>query len=153
MSESNRTIRNEADIIGYLIVDIGEHGSEHQIVFTQKDVRQVQLAKGAILAGTQILMNSAGVNVSDIDRVLLAGAFGTYINPKSALTINLLPAVDIEKVFQVGNTAGSGARLLLLSSEQRRIAEELAKSVKYIELAIHPDFSRLFVDATRFDES
>lgn len=153
MSESIRTIRNELDILGYLVVDIGEHGSERQIAFTQKDVRQVQLAKGAISAGIQILMNSADVNVSDIDRVLLAGAFGTYINPKSARTINLLPPVDIDKVFQVGNTAGSGARLLLLSSDQRHIVEELAKSVKCIELSTHPDFSSLFVNSTGFEDS
>lgn len=152
MSESRRTIREDSQGLGYIVVDFGEHGTERRIVFTQKDVRQIQLAKGAIRAGAQVLLNTAGLQTTDIDQILLAGAFGNYINPKSALTIGLLPAVDIDQIFQVGNTAGAGAKMLLLSSQQRDVAEEIARSANYIELASNPEFADLFVDLTRLGE-
>ncbi len=132
----------------YLITDPDENGADRRIVFTQKDVRQVQLAKGAILAGASILMESAGIGVSDIDMLLLAGAFGTYIDPRNALAIGLLPPIDQERVIPVGNAAGEGAKRLLLSTRERTLIEKVVKKTNYLELARYENFDKIFVRST-----
>ncbi|MHA2004376.1 MAG: ASKHA domain-containing protein [Candidatus Thorarchaeota archaeon] len=147
MLDSTRVVETNNDK-AYIIVDSEETGSERRIVFTQKDVRQVQLAKGAILAGASILMESAGIGVSDIDKLLLAGAFGTYIDPINALAIGLLPPIDIEKVIPVGNAAGEGAKRMLLSSKERALVEQIVKGTNYLELARHENFDKIFARAT-----
>ncbi|MHA1925723.1 MAG: ASKHA domain-containing protein [Candidatus Thorarchaeota archaeon] len=147
MLDSTRVVETD-DGKAYIVVDSEESGSERRIVFTQKDVRQVQLAKGAILAGASILMESAGIGVSDIDRLLLAGAFGTYIDPRNALAIGLLPPIDIEKVIPVGNAAGEGAKRMLLSSKERILIEQIVKRTNYLELARHENFDKIFARAT-----
>jgi uncharacterized 2Fe-2S/4Fe-4S cluster protein (DUF4445 family) len=122
-------------------------GIKKRIIFTQRDIRQVQLAKAAIQTGIKLLLEEVGVATSDIDRVLLAGAFGNYISPQSALAIGLLPNVDISKVIPVGNAAGEGAKGLLLSSEIRLQAERMIEHIKYIELASHRRFQKAFLDS------
>jgi len=151
MLESDRVIDFEGQK-AYTITRPGENNSEQLLVFTQKDVRQVQLAKGAILAGASILMKSAGVDVTDIDMLLLAGAFGNYINPKSALTIGLLPPVDLEKVIPVGNAAGEGAKRMLLSLKERALIENVVGKIRYIELMRYEDFQQIFARATILEE-
>ena len=148
MHDGARVEKDDSGMRTYVVVDYGEMGTDRRIEFTQKDVRQVQLAKGAILAGTRILMKEAGVSDSDIKAVFLAGAFGNYINSLSALQIGLLPRVSLEKIVPVGNAAGDGAKRMLLSEEQRRLAEELATSTEYVELASYPGFSEIFLDST-----
>ena len=150
MLESSRVVDLEG-VKAYVIIRPGEDKSQQSIFFTQKDIRQVQLAKGAILAGASILMHSTGVTVSDIDRLLLAGAFGNYIDPKSALSIGLLPPVDIERVIPVGNAAGEGAKRMLLSLQERALIERVVDHVNYIELAQYEDFARIFSRATILD--
>ncbi|MFX1261645.1 MAG: ASKHA domain-containing protein [Promethearchaeota archaeon] len=150
MLNSSRVIDAD-DGKAYIIVDSGENNSDRRIVFTQKDVRQVQLAKGAILAGASILMDSAGIGTPDIDRLLLAGAFGTYIDPMNALDIGLLPPVDIDKVIPVGNAAGEGAKRMLLSLKERKLIEQIVKRVNYLELARYEDFDKIFARATRLE--
>jgi uncharacterized 2Fe-2S/4Fe-4S cluster protein (DUF4445 family) len=150
MLESKRIINLEG-VKAYAIVMPGEGNSQQSIVFTQKDVRQVQLAKGASLAGASILMNSTGVDVADIDMLVLAGAFGNYINPMSALSIGLLPPVAIEKVIPVGNAAGEGAKRMLLSLQERALIERVVEHVNYIELAQYEDFAKIFSRATILD--
>lgn len=147
MLESNRVIDFEGEKV-YVITRPGENKSEKLLVFTQNDVRQVQLAKGAILAGASILMKSAGVEVTDIDMLLLAGAFGTYIDPKSAMAIGLLPPVGLQKVIPVGNAAGEGAKRMLLSLKERTLVENVVKRVKYVELMQYDNFARIFARAT-----
>lgn len=137
----------------YIVVEEGEKGSERQIVFTQNDVRQVQLAKGAILTGATILMESAGIDVSEIDRLLLAGAFGNYINPESALAIGLLPPVGFDRVVPVGNAAGEGAKKMLLSSKMRALIEQIVSDVNYLELATQDSFSKVFAMSTLLSSS
>jgi len=132
----------------YIVVEKGERDSERRIVFTQKDVRQVQLAKGAILTGASILMGSAGIEVSEVDRLLLAGAFGNYIDPVSALVIGLLPPVGIDRVVPVGNAAGEGAKKMLLSSKMRSLIEQIVSDVKYLELATQEGFAEVFAKST-----
>jgi len=131
----------------YCIWESDTGSPKKQIIFTQKDVRQVQLAKAAIQTGTKLLLEEVGLIASDIDRVLLAGAFGNYISPKSALAIGLLPKVDISKIILVGNAAGEGAKGLLLSSKSRIKAEKIIEHIKYVDLATHKHFQRVFLDS------
>jgi len=145
-STSRRVYHDDEFGLSYLLVE--ESISSRRISFNQKDVRQVQLAKAAINAGILILLQDAGVAVSDIDSVMLAGAFGNYIRPESALQIGLLPPVERSRIIQVGNAAGEGAKILLLSSEAREIANDFVAKTKYIELASHEDFQSIFIEST-----
>lgn len=119
------------------------------IVLTQRDIRETQLAKAAILAGIRILMNKLGITEGDIDRVLLAGAFGNYIRPRSAVRIGLLPNVPLDRIQSIGNAAATGAQMLLISDECRDRASRLAKRIQYVEIAHEKDFSDIFADAMR----
>lgn len=120
------------------------------IVLTQKDVREVQLAKGAIFAGIKIMMCELGVKPEELDTVILAGAFGNYIKKESALRIGLFPKVGLENVISIGNAAGAGACMALLSDKERELAGRFAKETDHIELASHPDFQTEFLKAMYF---
>jgi len=120
------------------------------IILTQGDIRQVQLAKGAIAAGAALLLETAGLKAEDLDAILLAGAFGSFITKDSTLTLGLLPKVPPERIHSVGNGAGSGACLALLSSKARHVADEVAKSIEYIELSSNLPFQEKFVEAMAF---
>ena len=126
-------------------------GAERQVFLTQRDIRQVQLAKGAIRTGIKLLQQRAGLQDSDIEHVLLAGAFGNYTRPLSALRIGLLPAVGVEKIRSVGNAAASGAQMVLISRQCRRQAGRLARKIKYIEIAHEPEFQKVFADSMLFE--
>ena len=121
-----------------------------KIFLTQEDIRQVQLAKGAIAAGIELMAAHLGLSLRQIDRVYLAGAFGTFLNPESACRIGLLPAELAGKIQAVGNCAGSGAKLLACSTQESARAQQLASQVEFIELAALPDFRRCFAKNTRF---
>jgi uncharacterized 2Fe-2S/4Fe-4S cluster protein (DUF4445 family) len=124
-----------------------EHRAPGEITFTQKDVRELQLAKGAMRCGIEVLLQKNGLVSEQIDQVIIAGAFGTYIDVGSAVTIGMLPAVPQEKVRQVGNAAGMGAKLALISQSKRAEAQALARRVDYIELATVPQFAQTFAQA------
>ncbi|WP_206811921.1 ASKHA domain-containing protein [Paradesulfitobacterium ferrireducens] len=124
-------------------------GSE-PVVITQKDVRELQLAKAAIYAGIEILLKEAGLRANDLDQVLLAGAFGSYIDKRSALALGLLPPVAPDKIISVGNAAGAGAKLALLSRHLRAEAEDLARRVTHVELSTRQDFQEFFMKAIGF---
>jgi uncharacterized 2Fe-2S/4Fe-4S cluster protein (DUF4445 family) len=117
------------------------------IVFTQQDVRQLQLAKGAMRTGIELLLAASGRKVEEIDSVIIAGAFGSYIDVSSAITIGLLPKLPLERFRQVGNAAGMGAKLALVSRSKRDAAQALASRIGYLELAAHPLFSATFAQA------
>lgn len=121
-----------------------------EITFTQKDIREIQLAKGAIKTGITVLLENSGLTVRDIDEVIIAGAFGTYMDTGSAVTIGMLPDLPEEHIRQVGNAAGMGAKIALISGSKRVEAQEIARSVRYIELAAAPGFSRIFADSMKF---
>jgi uncharacterized 2Fe-2S/4Fe-4S cluster protein (DUF4445 family) len=127
---------------------LAEREGQGPITISQKDVRELQLAKAAIRLGIQALVSAEGLTENDIEQVIIAGAFGTYINVESAITIGMLPALPLERFKQVGNAAGTGARLALISQNQRRKAEQIAQQDGYIELATVPNFGRKFADAT-----
>jgi len=134
----------------FVISDEARSGNGRAITVTQQDIRELQLAKGAIRCGVETLLQDAGIAAGDVDQVLIAGAFGTYIDVVSAIAIGLLPDVALERVSQVGNAAGTGARLALVSRAQRSQAQALARRVRYIELAGTPDFMRNFAEGMRF---
>jgi uncharacterized 2Fe-2S/4Fe-4S cluster protein (DUF4445 family) len=112
---------------------------------TQRDVRNIQLAKAALYAGAKLLMNRA--NVTQVDKVILAGAFGSYIDTKHALVLGLVPDCDLAHVYAVGNAAGDGARIALLNKQKRIEAQKLVEWVTYVETAVDPDFQAEFADA------
>lgn len=116
----------------------------------QDDVRQLQLAKGAIAAGCEILTEAAGLSLDDVDRVLLAGAFGSFLNPDSACAIGLLPPSLQGKISSVGNAAGAGARMLALSENAVALADGIAKETEFVELAAQPDFEYIFAENMLF---
>jgi len=131
---------------GAYILATGEQSSSGKpILITQQDVRNIQLAKAALYAGAKLLMIRA--KVEQLDQVILAGAFGSYIDPKHALVLGLIPDCKIENVHAVGNAAGDGARIALLNRHKRAQATEIAEHVRYIETAIDPDFQEEFVKA------
>ncbi len=120
------------------------------VELTQQDVRALQFAKGAIASGTQALMERLGVGIDDLDEVLLAGSFGTYIDPASARAIGLIPPVDLERVVPVGNSSLEGAKISLLSFREQQVGIGLADRVEYVELSAQPDFNEVFVSALAF---
>lgn len=127
----------------------GEDGNE--IFLTQQDVREVQLAKGAILAGILTLMKNLSLSIEQIDSIMLAGAFGNYIDKESALRIGMLPQVPIETIISIGNSAGTGASMALLSTVERLRASNISVRTEHIELSTNMDFQEFYVDAMRFD--
>ena len=121
------------------------------VVFTQNDVRAVQLAKAAIRAGIDCLLREAGLEEDAIERVVIAGAFGAYIGLESAVRIGLLPALPLERIEQVGNAAGVGVRMALASAGLRDRARGLAGRCRYLELGSLPDFQRVFIRRIGFE--
>ena len=120
------------------------------ILITQKDIRELQLAKGAMAAGIRMLIKTLGIDVNDIAEVLLAGAFGNYLNPYSACAIGLIPQELEDKIKMVGNAAGAGAKLALLSANEYRRAAELAKKVEFVELGTDRNFTNIFAENMLF---
>lgn len=118
--------------------------------FTQHDVRAVQLAKSAIRTGTRLLAAEAGLDETQIDRFVIAGAFGAYISVDSCVAIGLLPALPRERFVQVGNAAGLGVQQMLCSRERRRRAAALARECRYVELSSRTDFQKTFLQHIGF---
>ncbi len=118
---------------------------QEAITIGQQDVRSVQLAKGALYAGAKLLMKRLGI--TRLDRVVLAGAFGSYIDKTEAMRLGMFPDCDPGSVFSVGNAAGDGARITLLNRGKRREAEEMARQVEYVELTLSTDFQEEFMTA------
>ena len=122
------------------------------VVLTQKDVREVQLAKAAIRAGIELLAQQLGVDVPQIRQVLLAGAFGSYMDPRSACRIGMIPPVLVDRIKAIGNAAGEGAKLCAMSRAEFTYSQNLAKHTEFLELASLPDFQDCYVDALEFEE-
>jgi uncharacterized 2Fe-2S/4Fe-4S cluster protein (DUF4445 family) len=131
----------------FVIVPRSESGNEHDIVLTRGDVSEIQLAKGAMRAGAEVLMAEAGITVHDLDRIIIAGAFGTYIDVRNALRIGMFPPLSPDQFEQVGNAAGVGARMALLSGRLRSLAAEIASRAEYVELTNDPRFTVAFTEA------
>ena len=142
----------------------GEQGYEFQltvaeesakgipVTICQKDVRELQMAKGAIYAGMRVLMNEMGITIDDVKELLVAGAFGSYIKTESALSIGLFPEIPNGEILSIGNAASEGGRLALISAEERALCDELARKSEYIELSSRLDFQDEYVMALYFPE-
>jgi uncharacterized 2Fe-2S/4Fe-4S cluster protein (DUF4445 family) len=128
-----------------------ERDSSSPIVFTQKDVREVQLAKAAVYAGFRLLLKETGLGCKDIDKVYITGGFGNYMDMESALNIGLIPDELRGKTLSVGNAAGTGAKLFLLSKAYRQKTAGIINLVSYIELSDRSDFQEFFVDVMTFE--
>jgi uncharacterized 2Fe-2S/4Fe-4S cluster protein (DUF4445 family) len=127
-----------------------KHPGSKKLALTQKDIRELQLAKAAVRAGITLLQKKIGVCDSDIKHVHLAGAFGNFIRAENALRIGLLPDVPIERIHFVGNAACSGAHMILLSRHFRDQARRLARQIEYVEIAHQPEFLSVFADCMAF---
>lgn len=120
------------------------------ITLDSNDLREIQLAKSAIYSGVSILMEQWGIDAEGLDRACIAGAFGSYVDVTNAMTIGLFPEMPLEKVHSVGNAAGSGAKLSLLSKTKRQEEDLILEKLEYVELATHDTFQNQFVDAMNF---
>ena len=139
---------DETGLLEFELVSAEKSETRKAITMTQKDIRAVQLAKGALLAGMKMLCAAAGL--TEQKRILVAGAFGANINKKDALTIGMFPDLPEENITGVGNAAGAGAILALFNPALRDKAKELARSVTVIDLAILPEFQKIFLDSLSF---
>jgi uncharacterized 2Fe-2S/4Fe-4S cluster protein (DUF4445 family) len=146
--EHRPRVRSRGGQREFVLVSRDERKGKHAITIAQRDVRELQLAKAAIRTGIQVLLESAGCAEDDIKRVIIAGAFGTYIDVASAVAIGMLPPLPLDRFRQVGNAAGMGARLALISLKSRRRAQAIASRVRYIELAGSPNFQSTFMQAS-----
>jgi uncharacterized 2Fe-2S/4Fe-4S cluster protein (DUF4445 family) len=133
-----------------LVVPKQNSGLKTSITITQDDVREVQLAKAAIRTGIDLLLDELGFKIADIDMVYLAGAFGNYLNPRSAVGIKLLPEIPLNKIRSIGTSAGTSAVLLLRSIEARERIKQIAKAIDYIDLAAHKGFQDRFIKNMEF---
>jgi uncharacterized 2Fe-2S/4Fe-4S cluster protein (DUF4445 family) len=129
----------------YILATAEQTATGREIVVTQDDIRNIQLAKGALYAGCKLLMRRRGV--TKVDKIVLAGAFGSYIDPLRAMVLGLYPDCEPAHVYAVGNAAGDGARIALLSKQRRSESAHAARQVDYIETAIDPSFQEEFVGA------
>jgi len=120
------------------------------ISLTQGDIRELQLAKGAIASGIEILIKEYGIKKEDIKTIFLAGAFGNYLNPESALRIGMVPEISSAKIVPVEDAVLEGAKEILFSRKNERIISELPHKVKHIDLSSHPDFQEKFIKALNF---
>jgi len=120
------------------------------VVLSQRDVRELQFAKAAISTGWSLLLDQLGLEPADVQQVLLAGSFGTYLSPASAVRIGLVPALPVLRIVSAGNVAGEGAKMALLSVRERAGAAALLEEVTYVELSDRPDFNDRFVEQLAF---
>src|SRR5712691_4067101 len=127
-----------------------DHDPATSIYLSQRDVRELQFAKAAIATGWRILLEEAGLTEADVKQVLLAGSFGSYLNPSAAIRIGLVPDVPVRRVIAAGNVAGEGAKMALLSVRERAAALALLEEVRYVELSDHADFNDRFIGQLEF---
>jgi uncharacterized 2Fe-2S/4Fe-4S cluster protein (DUF4445 family) len=125
-------------------------GPEDSVFISQRDVRELQFAKASIATGWQILLRDLGVEASDIQQVLLAGSFGAYLTPLSAVRIGLVPKLALPRIISAGNVAGEGAKIAALSARERAEADAIVHEVQYVELSGRADFNDLFIDQLSF---
>ncbi|MFC1913207.1 ASKHA domain-containing protein [Chloroflexota bacterium] len=148
MKESHPLLRIRKKQREFVLVGEEEREGHPSIVITQKDIRELQLAKAAIRTGLEVLLETAGLSEKSIEQVIIAGAFGSYIDISSAIAIGMLPPLPSERFRQVGNAAGIGAKLALVSCSKRREAQTIASRVRYLELAASHLFMPTFIEAS-----
>jgi uncharacterized 2Fe-2S/4Fe-4S cluster protein (DUF4445 family) len=148
ITDNRRRVRISKGQREFILVDKAERKGKPAITITQHDVRELQLAKAAIRTGIQLLLETSGCSEDNIKQVIIAGAFGTYIDISSAVAIGMLPPLPLSHFRQVGNAAGMGAKLALISLRSRAQAEAIASRVNYLELASTHSFPPTFMQAS-----
>jgi uncharacterized 2Fe-2S/4Fe-4S cluster protein (DUF4445 family) len=149
---SRLTARADGTRIFVLHWASGENDVEGAVYLSQRDVRELQFAKAAIATGWRLLVEDLGIAETEIQQVLLAGSFGSYLSPSSAIRIGLVPKLALPRIVAAGNVAGEGAKMALLSLQERHAAEAMLDEVRYIELSDRPDFNDRFVEQLAFPE-
>jgi uncharacterized 2Fe-2S/4Fe-4S cluster protein (DUF4445 family) len=146
MDLGTNRVRKDADgKPEYVLAWASETSIGQDITITQGDVRALQLAKGALYTGAKLMMKRLGITT--LDRVILAGAFGSHIDREASMTLGMFPDCPIDKVYAVGNAAGDGSRMALLNRDKRREANERARWVEFVEIATDPAFEKEFMQA------
>ena len=149
---AQRIITDEEGRRSFVLAWAEEAGGGKSIVLTQRDVRELQFAKGSIAGGIDVVMQELGVGAEELVEIYLAGSFGSYINPQSARIIGLVPPAPVERIKAVGNAAGEGAKIALLSFRERQVAQSLPHIVEYHELSGRGDFNDSFLAVLQFPE-
>lgn len=150
MTEKTNRLRRGPDGWEFVVSWKGETGIDTDIVITLADIRELQKAKAAMHTGAEILMRRMGITEKDISKLVVAGAFGNYIDPENARTIGMYPEIPLEKIDFVGNLAGTGSRMSLISKEMRNYTEKISRTVKYYELAVDKDFQDEYIKSLYF---
>jgi len=148
MIKGHSRVRTHKKQRAFVLVSREEREGRPAIVITQQDVRRLQLAKAAIRTGIQVLLETNGCSEEEVKKVIIAGAFGSYIDISSAINIGMLPTLPLDCFQQVGNAAGIGAKLALASLSQRTAAQTIVSRVRYIELASASGFMQTFIQAS-----
>ncbi|MDP2663535.1 MAG: ASKHA domain-containing protein, partial [Dehalococcoidia bacterium] len=141
------------DELRFVLSTPGGSHDHPEVAITQQDIRELQMAKGAVSAGIQVLKKELGIEDEDIEQVILAGAFGTFVSVESARRIGLIPPLPLNRVKAIGNAAGFGAQLALLSTVERGIAGLIARQSEHVRLSGRTDFQSLFIQALQFPSS
>jgi uncharacterized 2Fe-2S/4Fe-4S cluster protein (DUF4445 family) len=142
--------RDQEGKSAFTLVPAETGANQPPITISRKDVAEIQLAKAAIRAGIEILLREAGISAGQIEQFVVAGAFGAYIDVESAIRVGMFPELPLHRFRQVGNAAGMGAVLLLLSKEMRGRASAAAQSIDYVELTTYAAFQNEFVGQMTF---
>jgi len=146
-SGNPRMRKNGQGIPEFVLARASETEMKEDLTITQHDIQEIQLAKAAIFTGAAVVMRRLKLGSQDIRRIYAAGAFGTYVDASSAISIGMYPDVPVDRIKFIGNAAGSGARMALRSEAIRDLAEELSRKVEYVELAAEKDFQTEFAKA------
>lgn len=145
--DSTDRVRKNLNGFEFVVARADETGINKDIIFTQNDMAEFMKAKAAVHSATRILMEQKKIGIGELDKILLAGAFGSYIKPESARTVGLIPAIAIDKIESVGNMAGLGAVMVLVSEDMRYEAEKISRQIDHFNIEKHKDFAKEFLSS------
>ncbi|MFZ4617821.1 MAG: ASKHA domain-containing protein, partial [Rectinemataceae bacterium] len=152
VSDSPLVLPDPAGNHHFVVAQAASTALGEDLTISQDEIRSLQLAKGAIRAGIDTLLALHGLGVKDLDEFLVAGTFGNHLHVESAVAIGLYPDIPRDRIRQIGNAAGTGAVLQLLSEDERRVASELSRSITHLELSLQPGFRKCFARSQWFPE-
>ncbi len=138
--------------LSFVLAFEDESGNGQKVYLSQKDIREVQLAKGAMAAGIALMADTLGIQIDQIQKVMIAGAFGNYMSPDSACAIGLIPAELRDRIEPIGNAAGEGSKIAALNDWEFHRCDQISNHTEFLELATHPDFQDCFVDQLEYPE-
>jgi uncharacterized 2Fe-2S/4Fe-4S cluster protein (DUF4445 family) len=150
LTSGSTLIRGTGKDSEFILVKAEETGCGRDLTINRRDINEILLAKAAIRTGIEVLLEKANISADIIERFIIAGAFGTYLDIRSTIQIGMFPDLPLDRFEQVGNAAGSGARQMLVSKKHRKIADELADRMQYVELTSHDSFKKTFLKSMDF---